>query len=554
LCTIAGCETHRRPTVGQCVPDHSFAPDSTSVRRGRHLCTTAGWHTAQATCGQNHVVKTCTVNECNLGCSPGTGQCTPKRRHGLRRHRRQRGTIAGCELTADPTVGQCVRPIPSRPTAVLSRRGRHLVHDGGCNGAGTCDQNHVVKTARSTSATSDAAPAPPVHAETAEHGLRRHRRQRVHHRRLRAHRRSDGRQCVQTHSFAPDSTSVPDADGKPLHDGGCTAQAPAIRTTFVKTCTVNECNLGCSPGTGQCPPKQPSTACGDTDGNVCTMAAASSAPIHRRRLRPDPRLSADSSPCRIRLRADMCTPGCEAGVASRHTSASRRSVLPRDRRRDRGRVRARVIPAGSQHSWLVRPDTCASPALEATHGGQVALPSDRDAFTADPLASQGMDSRAAHRAAAGRQLPCTQLRQLDVRTVSPVREPRRNGCVGGSVQSGRPHLRARAATPHRQTRSASPARQLRAHQTASVPSGASSSASTSKTAVSRAGPNGTPPPDRYRSDLVRGPGFQRRPGSAPGVACAMGHRRSARGAQRSDALTSTMAGLIRATSQITATQ
>src|SRR5207249_172221 len=38
------------------------------------------------------------------------------------------------------------------------------------------------------------------------------------------------------------------------------------------SCAIDECNLGCDQSTGTCTPKDDSTPCTDTDGNVCTIA------------------------------------------------------------------------------------------------------------------------------------------------------------------------------------------------------------------------------------------------------------------------------------------
>src|SRR5213076_548873 len=79
--------------------------------------------------------------------------------------------------------------------------------------------------------------------------------------------------CVQTHTFASDSTPCPDSDGNACTTAGCNGQGVCDQTHMSNTtCTVNECNLGCDKTTGQCTPVQPSTACTDTDGNVCTLA------------------------------------------------------------------------------------------------------------------------------------------------------------------------------------------------------------------------------------------------------------------------------------------
>jgi hypothetical protein len=78
--------------------------------------------------------------------------------------------------------------------------------------------------------------------------------------------------CVQDQIFAPDSTPCQDADGNACTTAGCNGAGVCDQNHAIQQCPVDECNLGCDPGTGQCTPQPPSTPCTDTDGNECTNA------------------------------------------------------------------------------------------------------------------------------------------------------------------------------------------------------------------------------------------------------------------------------------------
>jgi len=83
-------------------------------------------------------------------------------------------------------------------------------------------------------------------------------------------------QCVQTPK-AP-STACTDTDGNNCTIAGCetvSGVGQCVQAHSSTTCTpVNECNTAACDNTGTCiqTPKAPSTACTDTDGNLCTVA------------------------------------------------------------------------------------------------------------------------------------------------------------------------------------------------------------------------------------------------------------------------------------------
>src|SRR5438093_1779554 len=84
--------------------------------------------------------------------------------------------------------------------------------------------------------------------------------------------------CVQTHTFATDSTPCPDGDGDACTTAGCNGAGVCDQNHMTVTChAVDECNGGCDKTSGQCTPKV-STPCTDTDGNICTIAGCELSP------------------------------------------------------------------------------------------------------------------------------------------------------------------------------------------------------------------------------------------------------------------------------------
>ena len=109
-CTVDDCNLGCDQTTGSCTAKDDSTPCTDS---DSNLCTTAGCEKNAAgvgVCLQTHKQKTdCTVDECNLGCVPATGLCTPKDDSTPCSDTDGRAcTTAGCEADASG-VGQCVQ-------------------------------------------------------------------------------------------------------------------------------------------------------------------------------------------------------------------------------------------------------------------------------------------------------------------------------------------------------------------------------------------------------------------------------------------------------------
>src|SRR5439155_1614063 len=107
--------------------------------------------------------------------------------------------------------------------------------------------------------------------------------------------------CVQTHTFATDSTPCPDSDSNACTTAGCNGAGVCDQNHVTKTCpAVDQCNGGCDTTSGQCTPKA-STPCTDSDGNACTTAGCNGAGVcdqnHVSKTCPG---------------ADQCNGGCDA--------------------------------------------------------------------------------------------------------------------------------------------------------------------------------------------------------------------------------------------------
>src|SRR5213080_4661807 len=62
--------------------------------------------------------------------------------------------------------------------------------------------------------------------------------------------------CVQTHTFATDSTPCPDGDGDACTTAGCNGAGVCDQNHMTVTChAVDECNGGCDATSGRCTPK-----------------------------------------------------------------------------------------------------------------------------------------------------------------------------------------------------------------------------------------------------------------------------------------------------------
>src|SRR5207249_1833117 len=160
-CTTAGCELNTAG-LGVCVQAHLFASNSTPCAdTDGNACTTAGCDGA-GTCDQNHSVQVCTTEQGHMGCDTTTrqrtappastwcdesrGQGTPEPESSPRRRSSDLTcTTAGCELNT-AGLGVCVQAhlFASNSTPCADSDGNACT-TAGCNGAGTCDQNHSVQ-------------------------------------------------------------------------------------------------------------------------------------------------------------------------------------------------------------------------------------------------------------------------------------------------------------------------------------------------------------------------------------------------------------------------
>src|SRR6266566_842678 len=140
VCTIPGCEVTADPlTPGVCVQTHTSATDSTPCPDSDgNACTTAGCNGA-GVCDQNHMTKACPApDECNGGCDPTTGQCTPKTSTPCTDTDGNVCTIAGCE------AGVCVQAhMFASDSTPCPDTDNDSCTTAGCNGQGVCDQSHM---------------------------------------------------------------------------------------------------------------------------------------------------------------------------------------------------------------------------------------------------------------------------------------------------------------------------------------------------------------------------------------------------------------------------
>jgi hypothetical protein len=200
-------------------------PNSTPCPDTDHsACTTAGCDAG--VCNQNHVVATCnpSANDCvnNPVCDPADGVCKSTNK-------------ADSTPCADTDGSACTT--------------------AGCNGAGVCDQHHVVKTCNpSTNECVNDAVCDPA----------------------------DGT-CKSTNKA--DSTPCADSDGSACTTAGCNGAGVCDQHHIVKTCnpSTNECvnDAVCDPADGVCKStnKPDSTPCTDSDGSACTTAGCNGAGV-----------------------------------------------------------------------------------------------------------------------------------------------------------------------------------------------------------------------------------------------------------------------------------
>jgi hypothetical protein len=216
-CTNPGCEVDPNdPTLGVCVQDHTFVPNSTPcTETDGNACTTAGCD-GNGTCDQNHEAVICDLpTECQESntCNPNTGLC---------------------EVTNKADSTPCAETDGNACTTA------------GCDGQGTCDQNHQTVTCP--------APTECQVSNTCDTttGL-----------------------CVPTNQ--PDSTPCTETDGNACTTAGCDGNGTCDQNHQTKTCPApTECQDSntCDTTTGDCVPTNTpdSTPCGDIDGQACTTA------------------------------------------------------------------------------------------------------------------------------------------------------------------------------------------------------------------------------------------------------------------------------------------
>src|SRR5437762_12893975 len=141
VCTIAGCE------AGVCVQTHMSATDSTPCPDSDgNACTTAGCNGA-GVCDQSHMTQPCPgPDECNGGCDPTTGQCTPKTSTPCTDTDGNVCTLAGCEISAaNPDLAVCVQThMSASDSTPCPDSDNNACTTAGCNGQGVCDQSHMV--------------------------------------------------------------------------------------------------------------------------------------------------------------------------------------------------------------------------------------------------------------------------------------------------------------------------------------------------------------------------------------------------------------------------
>src|SRR5438093_9072739 len=166
------------------------------------------------------------------------------------------------------------------------------------------------------------------------------------------------------------------------------ARTPTTMPARRRAATARAC-----PTRGRCTPKT-STACTDTDGNVCTIAGCEVSPTNAELgvCVQTHMFASDSTPCPDTDNDACTTAGCNGqGVCDQ---SHMQCVKALGCRVTGGGT---VDACGTGDSGCdpntpgsCAPDTCASPALEATHGGQVgASIGVATAFTADSACIAG---------------------------------------------------------------------------------------------------------------------------------------------------------------------
>src|SRR5438876_8090788 len=230
--------------------------------------------------------------------------------------------------------------------------------------------------------------------------------------------------CVATN--VANSTPCDDTDGNLCTTAGCDGQGNCDQNHMTKPCpAADECNGVCDTTTGKCTPKT-STPCTDSDGNTCTTAGCEIDPTNSDHgvCVQTHMFASSSTPCADTDGNNCTTAGCNGqGVCDQNHMFAANSTPCPDTDNDscttagcngqgvcdqnhmqcvKG-LGCRVTGGGTVDACgpgdsgcdpntpgSCAPDTCASPAIDATHGGQVGAPVGvATAFTADSACIAG---------------------------------------------------------------------------------------------------------------------------------------------------------------------
>src|SRR5438876_114298 len=227
-------------------------------------------------------------------------------------------------------------------------------------------------------------------------------------------------------SNVANSTPCSDTDGNLCTTAGCDGQGNCDQNHMTKPCpAADECNGVCDTTTGKCTPKT-STPCTDSDGNTCTTAGCEIDPTNSDHgvCVQTHMFASSSTPCADTDGNNCTTAGCNGqGVCDQNHMFAANSTPCPDTDNDscttagcNGQgvcdqnhmhcvqaLGCRVTGGGTVDACgpgdsgcdpntpgSCAPDSCASPALEATHGGQVGAPVGvATAFTPDSACIAG---------------------------------------------------------------------------------------------------------------------------------------------------------------------
>jgi hypothetical protein len=145
ICVDSFCDPTLSDGVRTGLCTFANIPDSTSCAdTDGDLCTVAGCD-GQGNCDQNHIITTCTSNDCNTGvCNPDTGLCTPiEPSTPCPDTDANPCTQAGCEVLDNQ--GICVQTHLVVPDSTpCTDSDQDICTVAGCDAQGTCDQTHII--------------------------------------------------------------------------------------------------------------------------------------------------------------------------------------------------------------------------------------------------------------------------------------------------------------------------------------------------------------------------------------------------------------------------